>query len=154
MAVRYGTFRICVLRTSHLEPYRTSVPYFSSIFEAYRSLLTYRTRTITKKAFCTSVTCFLAKIEAYRTSVPYRTAILAFNNSQLLLTLKSLAYINQRSQFTHLASVSAVFCLGMQKTCAMYKKSGVFTKRAYQRTDPYFYKKGVSYLRTVLLSKN
>ena len=27
MAVRYGTFRICVLRTSHLEPYRTNVPY-------------------------------------------------------------------------------------------------------------------------------
>ena len=51
MAVRYGTFGICVLRTSHLEPYRTSVPYFSSIFEAYR------TRTIPKKA--------------YRTSVPY-----------------------------------------------------------------------------------
>ena len=27
MAVRYGTFRICVLHTSHLEPYRTNVPY-------------------------------------------------------------------------------------------------------------------------------
>ena len=26
MAVRYGTFRICVLRISHLEPYRTNVP--------------------------------------------------------------------------------------------------------------------------------
>ena len=25
--LQYGTFRICVLRTSHLEPYRTSVPY-------------------------------------------------------------------------------------------------------------------------------
>ena len=29
MAVRYGTLRICVLRTSHLEQYRTSVPYFN-----------------------------------------------------------------------------------------------------------------------------
>ena len=61
MAVRYGTFRICVLRTSHLEPYRTGVPYFSSIFEAYG------TRTITKKAYRTSERYFLAKIEAYRT---------------------------------------------------------------------------------------
>ena len=60
MAVRYGTFRIYVLRTWLLEPYRTSVPYFSSIFEAYR------TRTIPKKAYRTSVLYFLAKIEAYR----------------------------------------------------------------------------------------
>ena len=41
MAVRCGTARICVLRTSHLEPYRTSVPYFSSIFEAYRTNVPY-----------------------------------------------------------------------------------------------------------------
>ena len=40
-AVRYGTFRICVLRTSRLEPYRNSVPYFSSIFEAYRTNVPY-----------------------------------------------------------------------------------------------------------------
>ena len=63
MAVRYGTFRICIRRTSHFEPYRTSVPYFSSIFEAYR------TRTITKQAYRTSVPYFLAKIEAYRTYI-------------------------------------------------------------------------------------
>ena len=56
MAVRYGTFRICVLRTSHLEPYRTSVPYFSSILK--RTVPTYRTRTMTKKR----------TVPAYRTS--------------------------------------------------------------------------------------
>ena len=84
MAVRYGTIRICVLHTSHLESYRTSVPYFSSIFEAYhtnvpypyhykkrRTIPTYRTRTITKKAYHTSVPYFLAKIEAYRTVLPF-----------------------------------------------------------------------------------
>ena len=38
---QYGTVRICVLRTLHLEPYRTYVQYLSSIFEVYR--------TITKK---------------------------------------------------------------------------------------------------------
>ena len=37
------------------------VPYFSSIFEAYR------TRTTTKKAYRTSVPYFIAKTEAYRT---------------------------------------------------------------------------------------
>ena len=42
---QYNTFRICVLRTSHHEPYRISVPYFSSIFGAYP------TRTATKKAY-------------------------------------------------------------------------------------------------------
>ena len=74
---QYGTFRICVLRTSHPQPYRTSVPYFSSIFEAYH------TRTITKKTYRTSVPYFSAKIEAYRTVPTYRTAILAFDYSQL-----------------------------------------------------------------------
>ena len=34
--------------------------------------------------------------------------------------------INQRSQFTHLASASAVFCLCTQKASAMRKKSGIF----------------------------
>ena len=78
MAVRYGTFGICVLRTSHLEPHRTSVPYFSSIFEPYR------TRTITKKTYRTSAPYFSAKIEAYNTVLAYRTAILSFNYSQIL----------------------------------------------------------------------
>ena len=43
MAVRYRTFRICVLpvRTSHLQPYCTSIPYFSSFFEAYRTNVPY-----------------------------------------------------------------------------------------------------------------
>ena len=40
MAERCGTLRICLLRTSNLEPY-TSVRYFSSIFEAYRSYVRY-----------------------------------------------------------------------------------------------------------------
>ena len=74
MAVRYGTFRICVLRTLHLEPYRTSVPHFTSIFEAYRTNV-YRTRTITKKAYRTSVPYLLAKIEAYRTVLTYPTVL-------------------------------------------------------------------------------
>ena len=43
MAVRYGTFKICVLRTSHVEPYRTSVQFLK------RTVPMYRTRTITKK---------------------------------------------------------------------------------------------------------
>ena len=58
IAVRYYTFRFCVLRISHFEPHGTRVPYFSSIFEAYR------TRTITKKG----VPYHFAKIEAY---LPY-----------------------------------------------------------------------------------
>ena len=65
MAVRYGTFRICVLRTSHLEPYRTNVPY------PYH--------------YKKSVPYFLAKIEAYRTVTTYRTAILAVTNPENLL---------------------------------------------------------------------
>ena len=68
MAVWYGTFRICLLRTSHLQPYRTSVAYFSSIFEAHR------TRTIVRKTYRTSIPCFLSKSGAYRTVtyVPYQ----------------------------------------------------------------------------------
>ena len=54
--------------------YQRNVPVPS---QTRRTVPTYRTRTITKKAYRTSVPSFLAKIEAYRTNVPYRTAILA-----------------------------------------------------------------------------
>ena len=55
------------LRATYLEPYRTSVPYFSSSFEAYRINLPY-------PYYC-------------KKGVPYRTAILTFGYSQLFLTL-------------------------------------------------------------------
>ena len=58
MAVRYVRN---LLRTSNLEPYRTSVPYFSSIFEAYRTNVPYAYH------YKKGVPYFLAKIEAYRT---------------------------------------------------------------------------------------
>ena len=92
MAVRYGTFRFCVLRTSHLKPYRTSVPFFSSIFEAYRTNVPYPYHY--KKGVLYQRTVSFSKNLGvpYRTYVSYRTAILAFNYSQLKLTLKSLAY--------------------------------------------------------------
>ena len=80
MAVRYGTFRFCVLRTSHLEPCGTNVPYFSSVFEAYRTNVTYHYKK--------SVPYFLAKIEAY--GVPYCHP--CFNYSQLLTVFKTLVY--------------------------------------------------------------
>ena len=38
---QHRTFRIYLLRTSHLEPYHTRVRYFSSIFEAYRNYVPY-----------------------------------------------------------------------------------------------------------------
>ena len=57
--------------------YRTSVQFLK------RTVPTYRTRTITKKAYRSTVPYFLAKIEAYLTVLTYRTAILAFNYSQL-----------------------------------------------------------------------
>ena len=65
MAVRYGTFRICVLHTLHrtVPAYRTSVQFLE------RTVPTYSTRTTTNKAYRTSVPYFLAKIEAYRTAI-------------------------------------------------------------------------------------
>ena len=54
------------------------------------SVLTYRTRTITKKAYRTSVLYFFAKIEAYRTYVPYRTAIPAIYNTGIFILSFSL----------------------------------------------------------------
>ena len=47
------------------------------------SVPTYRTRTITKKAYRTNVQYFLAKIKAYRTNVPYHTAILGHQSVDL-----------------------------------------------------------------------
>ena len=77
MAVRYGTFRICVLRTSLLELYRTSVPYLSSIFEAYRTYVPYL-GTIpayrTLPALCRTSVQFLKRtVPAYRTLLFLRT---------------------------------------------------------------------------------
>ena len=75
MAVQYVQ-NLRTIRNSHLEPYCTSVPYFSSILEAYSI------RTITKKAYRTSIPYFLTKVEAYRTYVRYCTAFRAFKYSQ------------------------------------------------------------------------
>ena len=76
---QYGTLRSefaydvpCTLNRT-VPAYRTSFQFLK------RTVPTYRTRTITKKAYRTSVPYFLAKIEAYRTYVPYRTAISALN---------------------------------------------------------------------------
>ena len=68
MAVRYVQNLRTAVRTSHLEPYRTSLPYFSSIFEVYRTNVPYPYHY--KNAYRTSVPYFLVKIEAYRTVLP------------------------------------------------------------------------------------
>ena len=70
MAVRYGTvrseFAYYVPRTLNrtVPAYRTSIQFLK------RTVSTYSTRTITKKAYRTSVPYFLAKIE-YLPTVPY-----------------------------------------------------------------------------------
>ena len=76
---QYGTVRSefayyvpCTLNCTILV-YRTSVQFLK------RAVPTYHTRTITKKAYRTSVSYFLAKIEPYCT-VLYRTAILSSLN--------------------------------------------------------------------------
>ena len=65
MAVRYGTFRLCVLRTLNrtVPAHRTSVQFLK------RTVPTNRTRTITKKAYRTTVPYFFAKIETYHTAI-------------------------------------------------------------------------------------
>ena len=101
--------------------YRTSVQFLE------RTVPTYPARINTKKAYRTSVPYFLAKIEAYRTILTYRTVL-----PSLLLTTHNFSWLwnhlslNQRSQFTHLTSASAVFCLCIQKAGAMCEKSGIF----------------------------
>ena len=79
MAVRYGMVRLelayYVLRNLNrtVPAYRTSVQFLK------RTEPTYRTRTITKKAYRTSIPYFLAKIQAYRIVLTYHKAILAFS---------------------------------------------------------------------------
>ena len=62
MAVRYGTVSICVLRTFS----GTVLANRPSFQFLKRTVPTYRTRTITKKAYRISVPYFLAKIKEYR----------------------------------------------------------------------------------------
>ena len=72
---QYGTvrseFAYYVPRTLN----RTVPAYRTSFQVLKRTVPTYRTRTITKKAYRTSVLCFLAKIVAYRTVPTYRTVL-------------------------------------------------------------------------------
>ena len=123
MALLYGTFRICVLRTSHLEPHRTSVPYFSSIFEAYRTKVPYL------YYYKKGVPYQRTELPSKNWGVPYRTAILAFNYSQLWLTSKSLACKSAISIYA-LASTSTVFCLCIQKAGTTCEKSGIFNSNS------------------------
>ena len=64
---QYGTFRNFVLRTLN----RTVPAYRNSVQFLKHTVPTYHIRTITKKAYCTSVPYFLAKVEAYRTVLPF-----------------------------------------------------------------------------------
>ena len=56
--------------------------YHTSVQFLKRTVPAYRTRTITKKAYRSSVPYFLAKIEAYRTVLTYRTVRRVARNSQ------------------------------------------------------------------------
>ena len=125
------------LHTTYLAPstvpyqrwYRTSVQFLK------RTVPTYHTHTITKKAYSTTAPYFLAKIEAYHTVLTYRTVL-----PSSLLTTRNFNWlwnhlpINQRSQFTHLTSALAVFCLCIQKAGAMVKSLGFLIQTTYQRT--------------------
>ena len=89
IAVRYGTFRICVLLTSDLEPYCTSVPYFSSIFEAYRNNVpySYHYQKDVPYHYKKGVPYFFAKIVAPRIYVLHRTAILPVTQNLFFLVI-------------------------------------------------------------------
>ena len=149
--VRYSTFRICVLRTSCLEPY---VPAYRTSIQAYQHTVPI---SFQKKEYCTSLPYFLAKIKAYLTVLPF-----------LLSTTRSFNWlwnhqsINQRSQLTHLISASAVFCLCIRKSGAMCEMSGIFnsnfvptyrtctiTKQSYCTSVPYFLAKIEAYRTNV-----
>ena len=94
--IRYVQNLRTAKRTSHRELYRTSVPYFCSIFEVYRINVPYPYHY--KKAYRTSVPYLLRKIEMYCTVFAYRT-VLPF----LLLTTRNFNWfwnhwpINQQS---------------------------------------------------------
>ena len=69
----------------------------SGIFNS-KSVLTYRTRIITKKAYRTSVPYYLAKIEAYRTVPTYRTVLLSLTTvTDIYFRLK--VVINSLAEF-------------------------------------------------------
>ena len=158
-----------VLRTLN----RTAPAYCTAVQFLKRTVPTYRTCTITKKAFRTSLPYFLAKIQADRTALTYYTVLpfqLLFNYSQFELTLKSLVYKSAISIHTYGVGFS---CLNLciQKFGAMCKKSGILnsnsvptyrtrtiTKKAYRTSSPYFLAKIQAYstvptYRTVLLSE-
>ena len=132
MAVRYGTFRICVLRTSQLEPYRTSIPHFSLIFEAYRNNVSFPYHY--KKGVPYQRTVLLSKNWGvpYRTYIPYRTAILVLNYTRnFTLTLKSLAYKSAILIYTFSVDFSCLLPLHT-KSRRMSKKSEIFNPLSIQ----------------------
>ena len=78
---QYGTVRSEFAYYVPLTLNRTVPAYRTSFQFLKRTKPTYRTRTISKNAYRTSVPYFLAKIVAYRTVLTYRTVL-----SFLLLT--------------------------------------------------------------------
>ena len=112
------------------------------------------TRTIKKRRTVPTNRIFLEK---WRRTVPY-----CHSCFWLLAILNDLNHypINQLSQFTHLASVSAVFCVCIQKAGAMCEKSGVFssksvpTYRTRTFTKKAYRTRTITKKRTVLLGKN
>ena len=57
---------------------RTVLAYRTSVQVLKRTVPTYRTSTIAKKAYRTCVLFFLAKIEAYRTELTHSTVLPSF----------------------------------------------------------------------------
>ena len=101
--------------------YRRSVKYLKRTVPLHRTRISLQKRHIIP-AYRTSYKK-MRRTVPYLRIIPYRTAIPAFKYLLLYLTLKSLA---DKSQFTHFAFASAIFCFCIQKAGAMCKKSGIF----------------------------
>ena len=103
---QYGTVRLEFVYYVPRTLNRTVPAYRNSVQFLKRTVPTYRTRTITKNAYRTSVPYFLAKIEAYRTVPTYRTSAILANN--IIISVKIFLNLNFLffSCFSYLA-----FCL-------------------------------------------
>ena len=137
------------LRTTYLAP--PTVPFRRTVLQFNLWSVQYQRTVPVPLQKRRTAPYFLAKIEAYHTVLTYRTIL-----PSLLLTTRNFNWlwnhlpINQRSQFKHSTSASAVFCFCIQKAGAMCEKSGIFNSNHVPNVPyPYHYKKGVPYQRTV-----
>ena len=142
---QYGTVRyVRNLRTTYLAP--RTVPYQRTVLQFNFWSVPYQRTVPVPFQKRRTIPAYRTSEQKLKRNVPYRTAILAFNYSQLKLTLKLLVYKSKISILTFSVGFSCLLPLHTKIRCYVQKVWGFLIQTAYQRTVPVPLQTSVPYL--------